>query len=210
MLSLPQLPTFGNARRGPSLTDVQAWHKNVVVPRFLEILEQVKALQRQTLEARREAEAAHAAADDTHRDNVQLRKQVADWEARAATLRAEPEQLQKVLVHAQTLADQLIADGEAQAGQVRDAAAAQAEQVRAAAQADAQRIRAEAETAAQALVGEARQLYEQHDAIVRTIQAVSAQAATAFRDLAGQVEQTAEALAKSRPHADAIQAIKHG
>lgn len=188
VLSVPQLPLFPANRHGIQLADVQDWYKNLVVPRFLETINIVKQQQRQVMAAEREKYQMQTASARSEGELQALRHQVSELTAQLQAASTTSDSTHRVLERAQMLADQLIADAQAESAVLREQAQTAADQ---------QRRQAEAE--AEALVGEARQLYANHQAIVETIHRSSRTTAQTLRTLADQLETSAQALLAEDP-----------
>jgi len=191
VLSVPQLPMFTAGRHGIALTDIQDWYKNTMVPRFLETLELVKNQHRHITALEKEQHQTQTAMARNDGELQALRQQVQDLTAQLKTASATTDTTHRVLERAQVLADQLIADAEADSATTLDHARTEAMQIRQA-----------AEVEVQALIGDARKFYENHQAIVQRLQVSSQQAVQTFRTLADELETSAQTLAHQDPLAD--------
>jgi len=188
VLSVPQLPMFTVGRHGIGLADIQEWYKNTLVPRFLEILELVKKQRRQMTALATEQHQAQTTLARNEGELQVLRQQVRDLTAQVQATNVSSDATHRVLERAQVLADQLVADAEAESAVTLEAA-----------HAEAARIRQTAESEAQTLIGDARKLYDNHQAIIDRIQVSSQQAVQMFRTLADQLERSAQDLAHDDP-----------
>lgn len=182
-LSIPSFPAFAEPRRGLiRAEEVQTWYHDIVVPKYLEILEQSKAIQAQRQTEQQRLQQGQTVLDHLQAENARLHQLV---DAAARDTPADPD---SPVVEARAYANALVADAEAENAVKREQA-----------EADVQAIRDRVDQEAKTQLGELYTVWRDFQQARATVQQVTATSVEGLQEVVQTLLAVAAHLAQPIP-----------